>query len=138
MKVKKNAKYAVACLSSMGLRITPENRMAVAMHPQTMPYTVMRLSKDPDWRVRQAVAMSGNVLSGNFVDVSIIRKRLLNDDEFEVRMRMAAGLVNQMMLYARSPFMDMYGWKNRLSRDMLACEDETLKAMLAVRMMEVM
>ena len=29
MKVKKNAKYAVACLSSMGLRITPENRMAV-------------------------------------------------------------------------------------------------------------
>ena len=28
MKVKKNAKYAVACLSSMGLRITPENRMA--------------------------------------------------------------------------------------------------------------
>ena len=29
MKVKKNARYAVACLSSMGLRITPENRMAV-------------------------------------------------------------------------------------------------------------
>ena len=29
MKVKKNAKYAVACVSSMGLRITPENRMAV-------------------------------------------------------------------------------------------------------------
>ena len=29
MKVKKNAKYAIACLSSMGLRITPENRMAV-------------------------------------------------------------------------------------------------------------
>ncbi|MBQ0033627.1 MAG: sugar kinase, partial [bacterium] len=29
MKVKKNAKYAVACLSSMGLRITPETRMAV-------------------------------------------------------------------------------------------------------------
>ena len=29
MKIKKNAKYAVACLSSMGLRITPENRMAV-------------------------------------------------------------------------------------------------------------
>jgi hypothetical protein len=43
-----------------------------------------------------------------------------------------------MMLYARSPFMDRYGWKNRLSRDMLACEDETLKALLAVRMMEVM
>ena len=29
MNVRKNAKYAVACLSSMGLRITPENRMAV-------------------------------------------------------------------------------------------------------------
>ncbi len=29
MEVKKNARYAVACLSSMGLRITPENRMAV-------------------------------------------------------------------------------------------------------------
>ena len=29
MKIKRNAKYAVACLSSMGLRITPENRMAV-------------------------------------------------------------------------------------------------------------
>ena len=29
MKVKKNAKYAVACVSSMGLRITPEDRMAV-------------------------------------------------------------------------------------------------------------
>ena len=29
MKVKKDARYAVACLSSMGLRITPENRMAV-------------------------------------------------------------------------------------------------------------
>ena len=29
MKTKKNARYAVACLSSMGLRITPENRMAV-------------------------------------------------------------------------------------------------------------
>lgn len=29
MMVRKNAKYAVACLSSMGLRITPENRMAV-------------------------------------------------------------------------------------------------------------
>ena len=29
MKIKKNAKYAVACVSSMGLRITPENRMAV-------------------------------------------------------------------------------------------------------------
>ncbi|MBO7684413.1 MAG: sugar kinase [Kiritimatiellae bacterium] len=29
MKVRKNAKYAVACVSSMGLRITPENRMAV-------------------------------------------------------------------------------------------------------------
>jgi len=117
---------------------SPENRMAVAMHPQTMPYTLMRLSKDPDWRVRMAVAMSGNVLSGNFVDVSIMRKRLLNDENFEVRTRMAAGLVNQMMLYARSPFMDKFGWKNRLSRDMLACEDETLKSLLAVRMMEVM
>lgn len=29
MKVKRNAKYAVACLTSMGLRITPEDRMAV-------------------------------------------------------------------------------------------------------------
>ena len=29
MKIKKNAKYAVACVSSMGLRITPEDRMAV-------------------------------------------------------------------------------------------------------------
>jgi 2-dehydro-3-deoxygluconokinase len=29
MKVRKNTRYAVACLSSMGLRITPENRMAV-------------------------------------------------------------------------------------------------------------
>ena len=29
MNVRKNTKYAVACLSSMGLRITPENRMAV-------------------------------------------------------------------------------------------------------------
>ena len=29
MKVRKNCKYAVACVSSMGLRITPENRMAV-------------------------------------------------------------------------------------------------------------
>ena len=29
MKVKKNAKYAVACVTSMGLRITPEDRMAV-------------------------------------------------------------------------------------------------------------
>ena len=29
MKVRQNVKYAVACLSSMGLRITPENRMAV-------------------------------------------------------------------------------------------------------------
>lgn len=29
MNVRKNVKYAVACLSSMGLRITPENRMAV-------------------------------------------------------------------------------------------------------------
>ena len=29
MKVKKNVKYAVACATSMGLRITPENRMAV-------------------------------------------------------------------------------------------------------------
>ena len=28
MNVRKNAKHAVACLSSMGLRITPENRMA--------------------------------------------------------------------------------------------------------------
>ena len=64
--------------------------------------------------------------------------RLLNDDNFEVRTRMAAGLVNQMMLYARSPFMDKYGWRDRLSRDMLACKDETLKALLAVRMMEVM
>ena len=29
MKIKKNAKYAVACVTSMGLRITPEDRMAV-------------------------------------------------------------------------------------------------------------
>ena len=29
MKVRRNCKYAVACVSSMGLRITPENRMAV-------------------------------------------------------------------------------------------------------------
>ena len=29
MNVRRNVKYAVACLSSMGLRITPENRMAV-------------------------------------------------------------------------------------------------------------
>jgi hypothetical protein len=29
IKVRKNCKYAVACVSSMGLRITPENRMAV-------------------------------------------------------------------------------------------------------------
>lgn len=29
MKVRENCKYAVACVSSMGLRITPENRMAV-------------------------------------------------------------------------------------------------------------
>ena len=29
MKIRKNCKYAVACVSSMGLRITPENRMAV-------------------------------------------------------------------------------------------------------------
>ncbi len=29
MKVRTNTRYAVACLSSMGLRITPENRMAV-------------------------------------------------------------------------------------------------------------
>lgn len=29
MKVRKDAKYGIACLSSMGLRITPENRMAV-------------------------------------------------------------------------------------------------------------
>ena len=29
MNIRTNAKYAVACLSSMGLRITPENRMAV-------------------------------------------------------------------------------------------------------------
>ncbi len=29
MKIKKNPRYAVACVSSMGLRITPENRMAV-------------------------------------------------------------------------------------------------------------
>lgn len=29
MKVEKNAKYAIACVTSMGLRSTPENRMAV-------------------------------------------------------------------------------------------------------------
>ena len=29
MKIRKDARYAVACLSSMGLRITPEDRMAV-------------------------------------------------------------------------------------------------------------
>ena len=29
MKVNKKAKYAVACVTSMGLRITPENRMSV-------------------------------------------------------------------------------------------------------------
>ena len=29
IKIRKNRKYAVACVSSMGLRITPENRMAV-------------------------------------------------------------------------------------------------------------
>ena len=29
LKVKENVKYAVACPTSMGVRITPENRMAV-------------------------------------------------------------------------------------------------------------
>ena len=110
---------------------SPMVRMCSALNPSVEPWMLHDLSKDPDWHVRQAVARAPAFSHSSLMGVSVLVSRLLDDPEFEVRMRMAAVMINT----ARMNVIPCFDRSKRI-RMLMECKDERIRSYAAMSLME--
>ena len=96
------------------------------------PWITMGLHTDRDWLVRMAVASEcrRNGMLNNLPDARVMRRHLLDDREPEVRLRVAAEIINSICTHLWTENSD------RLAGSLMKSCDERIREYAAMRIME--